>query len=757
MAEKIEFNIKVSNDELGKALDENTEKAKKTTKAIEQLRDSFFDAGKEISAIRASFLGNLGASVVTSAFGALSSAIGLTVSQAREFSRSIAEVNSILPRNTKLTSDQTDALIELSSAYGKTPQSEAKAFYEIISGGVQNTSTAFKILKQSNEAAIAGLTDVNVAAKVLTSTFNAFEKQGTSVSKITDALFQAVADGQTTFNELSGSLGRVTPIAASLGVNINEVAGSIAFLTKSGVQTDQAITGLRSTLAAIIKPSKEAADEANRIGIAFNAAAIQKAGGFVQFLNNVKTATNGSSTSIARLFGDVNAINTVISITKGNFDDFSKTIDSNTRSIGATARAAKELKDSFDFKAGQAEQSIKNLATSFSVFLLPALKTTLEGFRALTGIGRQTVEVDENRRKLKLLGDEYNQLKDKLQSFQKGIGDESLGSGLFIKSQEEIQKRLKEIIQERIKIRQEQIKQDKKQAEEPIKKPVVDPEAEAEAQKLRRETFRQLALARAEFDSMEAERVFNARLLLGEANKADLELLLQNEQAKLDAKYAKEVELTKLITDEEAKRNAAAAINVKKELELTKFKNAELSKLKKAEAEETNRVLSIRNNYIQAAANIGAALFKSGSKESFLVQKAAALAGVAIDDAKARSSATAIAATIPPPFGEAYLAKQYALITSSTALALSGIAAASIKGFADGGIVGQGSMATSGPDNTIIKARNGEAVLTADDQKELLTAIRSGSLVGGDIVVQVDGREIARAVRSQLQQGFRLA
>ena len=754
MAEKIEFNIKVTDDQLGTALDVNTAKAKKTTSAIEQLKDAFKDAGREVSSIRASFLGNLGANVVTSAFNGLSASIGFTINQAREFSRSIAEVNSILPKNTKLTKDQTEAFIQLSSAYGKTAQSEAKAFYEIVSGGVEDTATAFKILRQANEASIAGLADVNVAAKVLTSTFNAFAQQGTSVNEITDALFQAVKDGQTTFNELSTTLGRISPIAASVGVNINEVAGSIAFLTKSGIQTDQAITGLRATISSIIKPSKEAADEANRLGISFNAAAIQKAGGFVQFLNQVKTATNGSSTSIARLFGDVNAINTVIAIAKGNFEDFSKTVDNNTKSIGATALAAKELKDSFDFKAGQAEQSIKNLATSFSVFLLPALKTTLEGFKALTGIGRVNVELDENRKQLKNLAIEYNNIKDAISIYQKGLGataQETLFATKLIKSQADGEKRLNEIIQERINIRQNQNKVESQTTTKSVT-PIVDAAAEAESLRLRRETFAQLSLARSEFDAFETQRKFEASLLAGEANQVEFAQLLENEQAKIDAKYAKEVELTQLIADEKAKRDAQEAISVKKELDVTKFKNAELSKLKKAEAEETNRILSIRNNYIQAAANIGAALFKDGSKEAFAIQKAAALAGVAIDDAKARSSAVAVSSTLLPPFNGIYLAKQNALITSATALSLSGIAAAAIKGFANGGVVG----ATMGGDNRIATVRDGEMILNAEQQEKLFNMINAGGS-GGDIVIQINEREIARAVRSQVQQGYRLA
>jgi hypothetical protein len=47
-------------------------------------------------------------------------------------------------------------------------------------------------------------------------------------------------------------------------------------------------------------------------------------------------------------------------------------------------------------------------------------------------------------------------------------------------------------------------------------------------------------------------------------------------------------------------------------------------------------------------------------------------------------------------------------------------------------------------------------ILNAEQQEKLFNMVNAGG-VGGDIVVQVDGREIARAVRSQVQQGYRLA
>jgi TP901 family phage tail tape measure protein len=747
MAEKIEFQISVSRDQLSSALSTATEEAKKTEKAVFRLSDAFKGAGDELSRIKASFVGNLGANVVAGAFNTLRSAIGETVGQAREFSRSIAEVNSILPRNAKLTKDQIDLLIQLSSQYGKSAQEQARAFYEIVSGGVEDTATAFRILKQSNEAAVAGITDVNVAAKTLTSTFNAFAQQGTSVTAITDSLFQAVKDGQTTFQELAGTLGRVSPIAASVGIRIDEVAGSIAFLTKSGIQTDQAITGLRATISSIIKPSKEAADEANRLGLQFSPAAIAKAGGFVNFLNQVKVATNGSSTSIARLFGEVNAINTVVAIANGNFDDFRKTLDANKNSIGATAAAAKELKSSFDFQAGQAEQSIKNLGTSLAVFLLPALQTTLKGFQALTGINQSSVALDENRQKAAQLAKEYNSLSTQLDIYNKGYPSN-------IKNATEAaaaEKRLTEILKERQAIRAAQIAQDS-QAQITVKaNPIVDKAADAEALKLRTETFNQLALARAEFDASEQER----KLLQVEQGsvegQAELDRFLELERKKIEARFLAEEEKNRLIADSVAEEQAIKATSLKKQTEIA---NAE-QKIQLAKVAAQNKLeqqsLQTRLGYLQAFGNLASAVAKDGSKEQFIIQKAAAIAQSIV----ATNLAAAQALAVPPAPNVALAATAKTIGAINTAA----IVATAIKGFADGGIVGNNAISTSGPDNTVIKARNGEAVLTADDQAELLRAIRSGSLgqQSGDIVVQIDGRTVARAIRDQFNSGFRLA
>jgi len=137
-------------------------------------------------------------------------------------------------------------------------------------------------------------------------------------------------------------------------------------------------------------------------------------------------------------------------------------------------------------------------------------------------------------------------------------------------------------------------------------------------------------------------------------------------------------------------------------------------------------------------------LAAAGGKQFVGVQKAIALASIPITIAQA----VATAQTLPFPKNIAEAAR--ILATGATQ-----IATVTRQSFQDGGIVGASVGASLGGDNTTVNAREGEMFLNAEQQKNLFEMIKSGG-VGGDIVIQIDGLEIARAVRKQKELGFAL-
>jgi hypothetical protein len=149
--------------------------------------------------------------------------------------------------------------------------------------------------------------------------------------------------------------------------------------------------------------------------------------------------------------------------------------------------------------------------------------------------------------------------------------------------------------------------------------------------------------------------------------------------------------------------------------------------------------------------NLSSSLANSQSKELAMIGKASALTQIAIQTPPAVAGAYRFGAGIGGP------------ILGATFGAIAGIAmaqqASKVAGiqFEQGGIVGQSNGASVGPDNRVATVRDGEMILNANQQKNLFDMINGGLSSMAPIIIQVDGKEIARAVRNQVQQGYRLA
>lgn len=142
-----------------------------------------------------------------------------------------------------------------------------------------------------------------------------------------------------------------------------------------------------------------------------------------------------------------------------------------------------------------------------------------------------------------------------------------------------------------------------------------------------------------------------------------------------------------------------------------------------------------------------ATLSSSNNKTLAVIGKAAAIAQIAIDGPQAVTKALA---AFPPPFN---------FVAAGLVGAAVAAQAAKVAGlnFESGGFVGGPTGATVGPDNRTANVRDGELVLNADQQRNLLSQLNNGGGSGAPIIIQIDGREIMRAIRNQLNSGYKLA
>lgn len=295
------------------------------------------------------------------------------------FNKSLIEV-ATLTKDAKENIDFLSASsIELSNQFGGTAQAQAQAFYQAISAGAGTAVQAQELLVDANKLAVAGVTTVANGVDVLTTAINAYGREALTTSQASDAIFVGVQQGKTTVAELSAGLGNVIPIASALGVEFEQLVSATAALTTQGQTTSVAITGIRSILTTIAKPTSEAAELAQKLGIEFNTTAL-RAQGLNGFLQGVIEQTGGSQDALAKLFGSVEALNAVLAFSGGAGEKFNNILGEMAQKTGATDAAFATVSESL---SGRYDKSVAQIGNSFLQIgqkILPAVVGGLELF-----------------------------------------------------------------------------------------------------------------------------------------------------------------------------------------------------------------------------------------------------------------------------------------------------------------------------------------------------------------------------------------
>lgn len=152
---------------------------------------------------------------------------------ASQFQRSLAAISTIAPQADLAALG--DSVRALTREFGGDAARNAAALYEIIAAGVEDTTQALQILRVANQLAIGGLADTEVAASGLVATLNAYGLAADQATRVSDAFFVSAAAGNTTIEELSQSIGGVAPLAASVGVSIEQLTSAVGALTAGGL------------------------------------------------------------------------------------------------------------------------------------------------------------------------------------------------------------------------------------------------------------------------------------------------------------------------------------------------------------------------------------------------------------------------------------------------------------------------------------------------------------------------------------------
>ncbi len=305
-------------------------------------------------------------------------------------------------------------ILQIAPAVGSAPDQLAQALYNIESAGFHGAA-GLEILKITAEGAKVGMADQATVADAVTSALNAYHMGAGEAAAVTNDLIATVASGKMHMQDLAGSLSSILPIAASLGVPLNQVSGAIATMTMQGTGAQTAAQSLRFLMASIAGPTAAATKELQALGVGESAipgitkqvsTELQKMGlhasdvaytlshkGLQAALEQITEAIGkkfpaGSAQYEAALknaVGGTRGLTAALELTGRNAQTFAGNVDAITTSVkkgGDQISGWKLIQDDFSQAMQRAVATVQSLAIRFGMVLLPTLTTVFNWMSA---------------------------------------------------------------------------------------------------------------------------------------------------------------------------------------------------------------------------------------------------------------------------------------------------------------------------------------------------------------------------------------
>ena len=210
---------------------------------IQHMGEKIQAAGQKISAV--------GDKLMKFSFGAAAIA-GASIKAAEGFEQGMGKVNSIAGLNQKQLDKLGKQLLQTSSDTGKAATDITEAAYQALSASVP-TEKLNDFVRTAAKLSKAGFSTTAESVDLLTTAINAYGMKTEDATNLSDKLMTVQNRGKTTIAQLAGAMGNVIPTASALHVNIDNLAAGYITLTKQGINTAAATTGLRSMLNELSK------------------------------------------------------------------------------------------------------------------------------------------------------------------------------------------------------------------------------------------------------------------------------------------------------------------------------------------------------------------------------------------------------------------------------------------------------------------------------------------------------------------------
>lgn len=205
--------------------------------------------------------------------------------------------------------------------------------FNAISNQVGNLKQSLDFSREAAEFSKATGSTMADSVDLLSGVLKSYNLTAADTDKVSTSLFKVIDLGRITADQLANSFGRVGPVAADLGVDLDELGAAISAISVKGSNTPETLTQMRGILSALVKPSDAMKARLAELGFDSGQAAVQTLG-LAGTLTELNRVTGGSAAEFGRLFPNVRAMTGSVSL----LSDGGLTLAQNIQKMAAAGR-----------------------------------------------------------------------------------------------------------------------------------------------------------------------------------------------------------------------------------------------------------------------------------------------------------------------------------------------------------------------------------------------------------------------------------
>ena len=330
------------------------------------LKTACSTADKNLAALgkTAKTAGKIAAGAMAAAATAVATLGTAAVKSAAEYEAQLANVSTLLTGTEAEVAARTaeigDQVLEISNRTGVATADLTDGMYQVVSA-FGDSADAAAILETAAKSAAAGNATTTDSINLLSAVTKGYgDTSAEAVQQAADLAFATVRLGQTSFPELAAGMGKVIPLASTLGLEQEQLWGAMATLTGVTGSTAEVVTQMKATMQAFLSPSKNMQAALKNMGYESGQALLESKG-LQGSLEALKDAVGGDELAFAGLFSSVEAQTAVLAMAGNQADNLTSKTAEMYEATGAANTAFERQTDTLAYDI----QMIKNLGANF--------------------------------------------------------------------------------------------------------------------------------------------------------------------------------------------------------------------------------------------------------------------------------------------------------------------------------------------------------------------------------------------------------